>query len=329
MSHFSKLRATLLRLIVLIGLIFTPLIPARSWVFAQSSSAPLWVVRSLYTSEYGVNEPKGLAFSSIANTFFILDGTGNIALVTMGEDRMGTRNVHAVPSYSLNVAFDNQAGSLFEFNRGKSELAQIKADDKGLPDVSAAPTHFAFNAFGIKDPQGIAFDSATGRLFLLDTGSSQIVSVVPNPTLGFDANEAIRSHKVERISLKKLGLGTLQGIAYNPGNGHFYVSEPAQKRLYELTQSRDLVSTFDLASLGINDPSTMTFAPSGDTTDDPNIYDLFILDASAVSTQPAAFSDSQVVELSLLAPASLPSGTTLLPTTLVHVIDTSNAAWNP
>src|SRR5258705_9005781 len=117
MSHFSKLRATLLRLIVLIGLIFTPLIPARSWVFAQSSSAPIWVVRSLYPSEYGVNEPKGLAFSSIANTLFILDGTGNIALVTMGEDNMGIRNVHAVQSDPLNVAFDNQTGSLFEFNR--------------------------------------------------------------------------------------------------------------------------------------------------------------------------------------------------------------------
>ena len=86
----------------------------------------------------------------------------------------------------------------------------------------------------------------------------------------------------------------------------------------------------------------VTFAPSADHTDDPNIYDLFILDAgqvtqaaktglaaSVVPLQQTASSGSQIVELSLEPAAALPPGTTLLPTTLVHVIDTSNAAWNP
>jgi hypothetical protein len=42
-----------------------------------------------------------------------------------------------------------------------------------------------------------------------------------------------------------------------------------------------------------------------------------------------AQSAGQIVELSFLAPLALPPGTTVLPTTLVHIIDTSNAAWNP
>src|SRR6185503_3533050 len=87
-------------------------------------------------------------------------------------------------------------------------------------------------------------------------------------------------------------------------------------------------SSFDLASVGINNPSGMVFAPSVDTTDDPNIYDLFILDARVVSSQQDASSGSQVVELSLVAPTALPAGTTLLPTTLVRLIDTSKAAWS-
>jgi hypothetical protein len=337
MSYFGKLRGILVRLILLIGFVITPLISIRSWVSAQGSSAPLWVVRSLYTSEYGVNEPKGLAFSSMANTFLILDGSANAALVSMGEDNLGIRNLPGIQNDPLNVAFDDQTGSLFEFNRGMSELTEFRADDKGLPDVSAPPTHFAVNAFGIKEALGITFGSDDGRLFILDAGNLQIVSVVPHPTLGLDANEAIRSNKVERISLKKLGIGPLKGIAYNLGNGHFYVSEPAQKRLYELTQAGDLVSVFDLAALGINDPSAMTFAPSGDTTDDPNTMDLYVLDAgqtaqkaeslfhfaSTVSMQGTASSSSQIVELSLVAPAVLPAGTTLLPATLVHTFDTS------
>src|SRR5574341_388096 len=297
MTHFGKLRGTSLRLMLLIGLVVVSVIPIRSWAFAQNGPVPLWVVRSLPASEYGVNEPKGLAFSSTANTFLLMDGSATVGLVTMGEDNAGSRLISEVQDDPLNAAFDDRTGSLFVFKRGQSELAQIKADSKGLPDASAASTRFAVNAFGIKDPQGIAFDSATGRLFILDAGNLQIVSVVPDPTLGFDANQ------VQRISLKELGKGLLRRIAYNPSNGHLYVSEPGKKKLYELTQNGDLVSAFDLAALGISNPSGMLFAPSVDNTDDPNIYDLFMLD----SGQPTK-SNSQVVELSLVAPMALPSG---------------------
>jgi hypothetical protein len=65
----------------------------------------------------------------------------------------------------------------------------------------------------------------------------------------------------------------------------------------------------------------MTFAPSVDNTDDPGIQDLFILDSNSAS--------SKIVEVSFQAPAALPSGTTLLPASLVRIIDTSSAAWNP
>lgn len=322
MSDFGKLGGTVSRLMLLVGLVIVSVIPVRSWAFAQSSSAPLWVVRSLHTSEYGVDQAKGLAFSSAANTFLLLDESGTVALVTMDEESAGSTVISEVQDEPLNAAFDDSTDSLFVFSRGKSELAKIRTDGKGLPDASAPSTRFAAHAFGIKDSQGLAFDPGDGRLFILDGGASQIVAVAPHPTLGFDADEAIRSNKVQHISLKKLGKGLLQGIAYNPGNEHLYTSDPAQKKLYELTQSGDLVASFDLASLGINNPSAMTFGPSADNTDDPNIQDLFILDA-AVSM------DSQIVELSLVAPAALPPGTTLLPTTLVQVIDTSIAAWSP
>src|SRR5687767_11265770 len=257
----------------------------------------------------------------------------------MGEDNAGAQSLSEIQDDALNVSFDKKSDSLFVFKRGNSELVKIKSNDKGLPDASALPSRFPSNAYGIKDPQGVAFDPISGGMFILDAGNSQIVSVVPHDTLGFDANEAMRSIKVQKISLKKLGLGSLKGLAYNPGNGHLYVSEPAQKKLYELTQDGNIVFTFDLAPLGIINPTVMTFAPSVDSTDDPNIYDLFVLDdRQAAKTslfsftsirQQSSTSDAQIVELSLIVPEALPPGTTLLPASLVNIIDTSNAAWNP
>src|SRR5688572_25106870 len=315
----TKIKEILIRLTLILGVVLVPLTSFGKQVFAQSNMPPVWLVRSIYTEEYGVNAPKGVAYSPIANTFFVMDGSTNIALISLGEDNAGIKVVSGVQEEALNVAFDNKSGSLFSFSRGKSELVKIKSDGTGLPDASAAPGRSSLGALGIKNAQGLAFDSENGRLFILDTGSSQIVSVASHPTLGFDANEAIRSNKVQKISLKKLG--SLNGLAYNPGNGHLYVSNPAQKKLYELTQAGDIVSTFDLASLEINNPSAMTFAPSGDTTDDPNRQNLYLLDSTA--------SGAQIAELSLVEPQALPPGTTLLPSTLVHIIDTSNAAWTP
>jgi uncharacterized protein YjiK len=286
-------------------------------------------VRSVYPREYGVNAPKGLAFSSVGNTFLILSESNSIALVTMHEDSAGIRSIPEVMNDPLNSAFDEQSNSLFTFNHAKSELVKIKADGKGLPEATAPPTRFAIQALGIKDPQGITFDSSNGRLFILDAGNLQIVSLAPHPTLGFDVNEAIRSNKVQRTSLRKLGIGALRGLAYNPGNEHLYVVNYEQMKLYELTQNGSLVSTFDLAPLQINDPSAITFAPSVDATDDPSKYDLMILDNGSSTTQGTTLQSAQIMELSLVAASTLPSGTTLLPSTLVKTIDTSNAVWNP
>ncbi|MEO5887876.1 MAG: hypothetical protein ABIQ77_09445 [Anaerolineales bacterium] len=312
----TKIKEILIRLTLILGVVLVPLTSVGKQVFAQSNMPPIWLVRSIYTEEYGLNQPKGLTYSPIANMFFVMDGSANIVLISNGEDNAGIKVLSGVQGEALNVAFDKKTGSLFSFSQGRSELVKIKSDGTGLPDASAAPSRSSLGALGIKNAQGLAFDSENGRLFILDADSSQIVSMASHPTLGFDANEAIRSNKVQKISLKKLG--TLKGLAYNPGNGHLYISEPAQKKLYELTQDGDIVSTFDLASLGINNPSAMTFAPSVDNTDDPNIYDLFILDTT---------SSGQIVELSLQEPAALPPGTTLLPATQVNIIDTSS--WNP
>lgn len=324
MIDIGALKGRLFHLLILTGLIIATILPVRFSVAAQSSSDSVWVVRSIPTAKYGINGATGLAYSPAADTLLILDANANVGLVSMGEDNQGILTIPDLQSDPFNVAFDTRTNSLFGLDRGKSELVQVKADDRGFPQASAS-TRFAANAFGIRDSQGLAFDPASGRLFILDAGNSQIVAIAPHPTLGFDADEAVRSKKVERISLKGLGIDQARGLAYNPSNGDLYVTDPAQGRLYEITQDASLVATTDLAALGIQNPSAMTFAPSGDNTDDPNTYNLFILDSSTNQDT----TSSQVVELSLITPEAVPAGTPMVATALVHIIDTSKAAWNP
>src|SRR4030067_1144924 len=104
MSHLDKLRGRFLHLMLLIGLVIAPVIPVRSWASAQNGSAPIRVVRALHTSEYGVTDPMGLAFSSAANTFLLVDGNAHVTFVTMGEDHAGSRVISEARDDVLNAA---------------------------------------------------------------------------------------------------------------------------------------------------------------------------------------------------------------------------------
>ena len=92
----------------------------------------------------------------------------------------------------------------------------------------------------------------------------------------------------------------LQGLAIDPSSGNLYVLGSAEQTLYEYSPSGQLISTRDLSQQGLTNPQGMVFAPSGDSTDDPDNLNLYIADSGSGSEQDLA--SSHIVELSLQAP---------------------------
>ena len=70
----------------------------------------------------------------------------------------------------------------------------------------------------------------------------------------------------------------LKGIAIDPSTGNFHVLSPNEKRLYEISKKGVIVANRDLSEAGLVDPQSMTFAPSGDQTDDSSKMSLYIAD---------------------------------------------------
>jgi hypothetical protein len=167
-------------------------------------------------------------------------------------------------------------------------------------------------------------------MFVLNADGDQLVIVEPGATSTFDGAAAVSEGRVSRINLRSLRAVNLRGIAFNPQNGNLYFLDAADQRLYEVTQSGNKVSEFDLSSLQIANPKNIVFAPSGDRTDDPDNQSLFLLQDTP-STGPAspASTGDQLIEVSLVGPMNLPGGTQILPASLVRVQDMSNATWTP
>lgn len=330
-------------------LLVTSAIAVVPKVAAQPGGGEWGKVRSIYSADYDLVGPRGMAFSPNANTFLLWDINDNISGISLREESVDMGGLNVPVDKALNVAFDRSSNSLFALNTGNSELEKINADAAGKPNPSAGATsRFNLNALGLQDVNGIAFDPENGRFFALNAKGTQIVVITPDSATGYDGDAANKGGRVRRINLNNLQLGELHGIAFDPNSGHLFSLQPVDKKLYEFTESGQVVSTYDLSSLGLSNPQTLLFAPSGDNTDDPSNMNLFILDsgktvvsqagpgeadmATAGSAKDAVMlpaqttsTGGQIVELALAAPLAPPS--TILPTTLVQIIDTSKNAW--
>jgi DNA-binding beta-propeller fold protein YncE len=336
MINILQKKTNFIYILIVVGLIFFVILPAGSAVLAQEEMNHFSSVHSIYTSKFGIENPDGMAYSPDADSFIVF-GADNIQVIRSEEEIAGKLTLAQNAENHLGVAFDKDSNSLFVLGAGNTELSKIEAKLGGLPTLSSESTRFNIKSFDLQAVGGMTFDSTTGRLFILDTNKSQILILSPHPVYGFDGVSANRDNRVHRISLQFSSQTVLRGIAFNPNDGHLYVSNPEQQKIYELTETGEQISTYDLRNLYVENPSTMLFAPSQDTTDDPNMMALYILDSgqptkadsSLLADERNNSQKGQIVELSVQAPAALPPGTTLLPGTLVRTFATSNAAWNP
>jgi uncharacterized protein YcfL len=294
------------------------IVPAAGYVaLAQQADKPWREVRTIYTEEHGLSNPQGLAFSPDANAFLLWQEGGSAQGITMYEESVDIQELDIPAADVRNIAFNGYANQLYVLGSDNTQVKKIPIDEKGLPlaQNASAQSH-DLNTVNLDAARGITFDQATGRMFVLNANGDQLV-VLPDLNSSLGAEASI-------ISLKTLKAGSLQGIAFNPQDGHLYLSDATNQRLYKVTQNGKKVSEYDLSSLQLASPKTLVFAPSADRTDDPSNMDLFLLDSGQAGSE-----SGQIVELALDARADLPGGIQILPATLVRVQDTNNTVWNP
>ena len=300
--------------IVLLGLILSL---SFGWVTAssaQGSSPFIWQVQVLDSDKTGLSHPMGMAFSSRANAFQVSEGTApaemtELVKLTSLADRAGEARIAAAVQNPINIAFDNVIGRLLILRGSGNQLWEVREDADGNLDPRTLTRH-NIRDLNLQDPQGMTVD-ANGNIFILDTIGPRIVRLQPGENGDLET---------ATFSEVPLSLASPRGIAFDATTGNLHVIVPAEQKLYELTEGGEVVNVRDLSEFNLKNPQGLVFAPSGDQTDDPAQLSLFVADSAD------AQNTGQIVELSLVVPASLPSGTTLLPASVVRTFDTS--VWN-
>lgn len=307
---------------------------AASITRAQSQDEYHYFVREIETGELGVDRPAGLVYSPAANALFVARkgssqgppaGSTDFVQISMFEDLIGPSTLSSLVSDPINLAFDSGTNSLFFLDPAVEELIQVPAGSDGLlPPAAQASKRHNFRAFGIKNSRGMAFDSQNRRLFFLNPSGKRILTITEDPESGFNGEVINRKGRFAQVDLKAVIKDQLQGLAYDPGSTHLYVMNPRRMEVLEFTESGEHISTHDLSAYGIRDPQGMLFAPSGDPTDDPAIYNLFIADAGAAEGDQIF---GQILEFSFKEPEITQTAPAAETPALVNTIHTSD--WNP
>ena len=299
--------------------------------FAQENMGYLRKVRTFDHNDSGLSNPTGLIFSSSQDTFFAPEipvaRQTNIVMMTPYERNIGRIVIDMALADTLNITFDNETNQLLFFNAASQQLMKAVVNSENVysrpPITSVTADHLRLN-----DPSGMVIDPITRHLFFLDRATQEIVQVDMSEEEP-SSHRDISLREISRISLKHLRVTDAQSLTLNPVNEHFYFLSPSQQEVYEVTETGQLNTVYDLRSFELVSPKVVVVAPTGDLTDDPANMSLYILD-EVVNTleegnigQATEAAMNQIVELSMVEP--MPRSL-LVPTDFATLITTTETS---
>ena len=251
-------------------------------------------VRSIWTSDFGIPRPTGLAYDPARGEFLVAQADAGGTLVsrlTLGEESRGT--------FRLPTVTDPRTLS---FDPTRDQLSSLTGGVETISSRAGAVVATKKVDLGVHDPTASTYDPSTGTWYVLDGATGAIVAVP-------------RSGGPSRISVERRSRTRLGALAFNPADGRLYVSAPDRGLLYAVDRAGSVRSTFRLRGLDLRNAGAMTFAPSADATDDASVQHLYVAEAGDASRLGA------VTELTLAEAVALAEPN--VSATLVQTIDTA------
>ena len=186
----------------------------------------------------------------------------------------------------INSTFIEASGRTWALESTGTDLVELRGASDGSVDLSTV-RRIDVRSVGLRNPQGLTNDPATGRLFVVD-GGPRVVVIEP----GSDGD--YRTPITSEIELPA-DLAHVRGIAFDAITGHLHVLDRRSGKLAEVSATGRIVATRDLSELALGNAEAMAIAPSSDATDDPSDMSVFIA-ASGTITE-VSLSESAVTEV--------------------------------
>ena len=185
------------------------------------------------------NEPTGVGYDPSTRRLFVSDDDeGRIWIVKPGSDGVYNTEDDVLTNFRTSsfgivdpedVVFDSWRGHLVVIDGTGEEVWDISPGANGVFDGASGDdqvSHFDTEAMGIHDPEGIAFDTNNGHLYLLSSKCDRIAETTVSGTL-------IRYIDISRLKTS-YGAKMCAGLTYAPSS-----SIAGKMNLYMVTRGVD------------------------------------------------------------------------------------------
>ena len=160
-------------------------------------------------------------------------------------------------------------------------------------------TSFSTAAFGSTDPEDVTYFPPTGELFVLDGADHDVHRIDPGPNGRFDGIAPTGDDTATEFDVQRYGAEDPEGIGFHPGRGTLVVVDSTSEAVYEFNRELMLVATVDIAASNQVFAAGITVAPA---TDDPERYDLYIVDRGVDNDTDPDENDGRIYEMRVNLP---------------------------
>ena len=276
----------------------------------RAGSVKAILVRTINTSQFSPPspDPAGIAYLPSTNTLFISDSeVSEMPVLFTGDNLFETTLSGNLVNTSSSTNFSNEpTGAAFNANNGHLFLSDddekriFEVDPGADGDYGTADdivTSFRTPPFNSGDPEGVAFNSGQGAMFIADGVNNEVYRVMPGANGVFDGVPPAGDDVVTHFDSAGLGVVDPEGIEFNPDNGHLYLVGKPGNVVAEVTMTGQLVQTIDIAAANALVPAGLAYGPS---SLDPGGRSLYVADRGVDNDDDPNENDGKVYEFLLV-----------------------------
>lgn len=279
---------------------------------AGATSAPLTstatLVRKSLLSQLTPPSPdsSGIVYMSDLDRLFVADSEveemtiyQGVNLWQLSRDAGTTHSTGTTLKFSkepTGISYDPVRKRAFISDDSKRRVFEVTAGtDKRFGTSDDVTRYFSTLAFGLDDPEDVAYDTTTGDLFVAGGLARDVWHVRPGHNGVFDGVAPTGDDTVSRFDTGAFGTIDLEGIGYSPVRNSLFLVDAKFTKILEVTTTGSLVQSIDVAGIKMLNPAGITLAPA---TDDPTRTSLYVVTRGVDNNKDPNENDGTMYELS-------------------------------
>ena len=266
------------------------------------------LVQVIDTSQFSPPSPDsaGIAYLSASDTLLMSDSevnempifTGdNLFEMTLSGNLINTLTTISFSNEPTGVAYNPANEHIFISDDSAREIFEVNPGPDGLYDTDDdIVTAFDTRAFDSTDPEGVAFDSWQGVLFIADGLNNEIYRVSPGSNGIFDGLPPGGDDSWSSFDTGVLGVNDPEGITFDTDNGLLYIVGDPSDSMAHVTREGALVRMVDISAANARKPAGLGYAPSSVI---PSAMNIYITERGVDNNSDPNENDGRVYEISI------------------------------